>query len=312
MKRAIRTIIVACMLSLLLQGECRSACAQGASFLNINADARTSACGMASIYGTGSVNLLNLNPAGIAGICERELTLSHCSWISEMNYEFMGMAGPVELSIGGKTFSGAGGVTLTYLSAGSIRGRDNYGNLEAGYSAYDLALGLAYGQELTGRLRAGMNFKMILESIDAENARGFAIDLGGIYETSVDGLNVGLSVRNFGPKMKFVEEYSLPLSIAAGATYRTGDFILGTNLVYQPLQGLLDASFGGEFLYMKTFNLRLGYETEMLADMPLSNNPLSGLTCGAGLTLDKYGLDYAFGSMGELGFTHRVSFTSRF
>ena len=48
----------------------------------------------------------------------------------------------------------------------------------------------------------GFNFKYIQQRIWKEKASGFAVDIGTLYQTPVEGLRIGASLTNFGTDMK--------------------------------------------------------------------------------------------------------------
>ena len=181
--------------------------ATGAAFLNIGTDARAMSMGNAFTGMTCGVSAIHYNPSGIAGLQEKEFQATHSEWISGIHYEFLGFASPVEISIGDAfEANGTAGISLIYLSTGEIEKRNISGEkIEGNYSAHDLALAFSYGQKLTGRMDLGMNLKVISQTIDSENAGGFAIDLGSTYKTSVQGLSLGMAMRNLGPGMKFIQ-----------------------------------------------------------------------------------------------------------
>ncbi len=293
----------------------------GASFLTLDTDARATGLGGAFAGMHGGISAAHYNPSGIAALHEREFLATHAEWISGMNYEFIGFASPVEISVGNTLKAkGTAGVSLIYLSAGSIERRDVSGEkIDGDYSAYDMALSFSYGQKLNDSMNLGMNFKIIHQSIDGENANGFAIDLGNSWKTSVDGLSFGLALRNLGPGMKFIQaSYNLPLSISFEGTYRTyRNYMIGLDISYQPFEGRTGVSLGGEYNINKTFSLRTGYNFNLLRPGSLRNDngilpATAGLSGGMGLNFPGYRIDYAFVPLGELGITHRVSFSTRF
>ena len=78
-----------------------------------------------------------------------------------------------------------------------------YGNENTGetFSAADFAFGSTYSMSLTDRFSVGINGKYIQQSISNSHARGFALDLGTLFDTPF-GFRLGTSISNFGPKLK--------------------------------------------------------------------------------------------------------------
>ncbi|MFH1957408.1 MAG: hypothetical protein ABIJ15_02905 [bacterium] len=147
---------------------------------------------------------------------------------------------------------------------------------------------------------------------------GNPIDMGA--QTTV--VNFGLTIRNLGPKMKFIDEkYALPLSITAGGAYSLiGAFNLAMDLTYEPVDKKRTICFGTEFFPMQFFALRAGYLFQAIealynSDSNLPSSKIAGqhgLGGGIGIKVLGYNLDYAFVPYFELGTTQRVSFSAKF
>ncbi len=298
--------------------------ATGASFLNIGTDARAMSMGNAFTGMASGISAIHYNPSGIAGLQEKEFQASHSEWMSGMHYECMGFASPVEISIGDAfETKGAAGISLIYFSTGEIERRSLSGEkLEGNYSASDMALAFSYGQKLNNRTALGMNFKIISQTIDTENAGGFAVDLGSTHKTSVPGLSLGIAMRNLGPQMRFIQaDYRLPLELSIGGTFMSRDingYTIGMDISYQPFEERTNISFGGEYNFNSIFSFRTGYSLDAFKSGLASGNiggllsSAGGLSGGIGLNFPKYSIDYAFLPIGELGITHRITFSTRF
>ncbi|MFQ5867530.1 MAG: PorV/PorQ family protein [bacterium] len=252
------------------------------------------------------------NPAGLAGLEKREISAMHTEWITDIRYDFLGYVHPV-----GRVGVLAG--SFSYLSMGELERRgENREKLGGGFTAYDLAVALSYSKALSQVLNLGVNLKFIQQKIEKEDGYGIAFDLGAICKVWVKGLSLGLTLQNLGPKMKFIKEaYSLPLTLTMGVGYR---FVPGLTLALdvrnQFIEKRTTLSFGTEYWPIKLLALRAGYVGRLLSSVVEKRDEkigdLLGLGAGLGLRLFGYEVDYSFVPFGDLGETHRISFSARF
>ena len=132
-----------------------------------------------------------------------------------------------------------------------------------------------------------------------------AIDAGLIYKTKIENLQFGFAMKNFGTKMKYIQEKeSLPLNFQTGLEYA---------VIPENLKLLLDASkfidndikiHSGVEWNINILSLRMGYNS--LSDIG------NGLTAGLGLKYKQIKVDYAFEPQGDFGDSHRFSMTIAF
>ncbi|MEM0963106.1 MAG: PorV/PorQ family protein, partial [Bacteroidota bacterium] len=69
------------------------------------------------------------------------------------------------------------------------------------FSAGSYAISLGYGRQLTDRFSLGGTVKVIREQIANSGATGVAFDVGTLFVTPFQGVRLGASISNFGPKM---------------------------------------------------------------------------------------------------------------
>src|SRR3989339_2005738 len=183
-------------------------CNTGASFLSIGTSARAISMGSAYVGVANDVSAINYNPAGLAQIKESQLMGQHTEWISDIKHDFLAFIRP--------TLNGTMGLSVVYLSQGSIEGRDENRQRTGSFNAYDVATTVSYStvilSETKNPVSIGTNIKIIQQKIESESATGVAVDIGTQYDTSINNLKLGLSFQNIGPKMTFIQEgYNLPL-----------------------------------------------------------------------------------------------------
>jgi len=264
----------------------------GAQFLGIGVGARASAMGEAYGAIADDPSAIYWNPAGLSQIRSRELILSQNFWFLDMSHQYLAGVFPNNI--------GHFGVSFYYSSSGDIPKVENF--LKVGkYSAYDVALSLAYANKMGRALSYGVTGKYILEKIENESASSFAFDLGFLYRPiPIPGLNLAVALQNIGPKIKFIEEGDpLPFNLRIAAAYQKVDFSFGSE-VDKPIDGDPIFGLGGEYVILRTLALRAGYNTA------------HSLSLGLGLFWKKFAFSYAFIPYKNLDSSHRITLKLRF
>jgi len=291
----------------------------GCAFLKIGVGARQIGMGGANVALANDVNAIYWNPAGLAQLNKREFGAMHNEWIVDFKYDFLAYIHPLKKGLIKNSFPGAIGGGLIYFNMGEFEGRDEYRNKTNPYTAHDAAGIVSYAQKVSRRLNLGVSLKYIHEKIEIEKAQGIAFDFGALYHTGIKNLNLGFTVQNLGPKMKFIEEpFSLPLVLTAGIAYTYYGLNLACDIRWQPIEERTNISLGTEYWPFKIFALRAGYLTHFLTSnlkfAPRDDvlGKFYGLGAGFGFRLGDIGIDYAFVPYGDLGNTHRISFLTKF
>src|SRR5690606_36855346 len=70
------------------------------------------------------------------------------------------------------------------------------------WGAQDLAVAVSYARNLTDRFSIGGSVKYISQQIWNESASAFALDVGLLFHTQLEGLRIGMSISNFGTELK--------------------------------------------------------------------------------------------------------------
>ncbi len=170
--------------------------------LLIPVGARDLALGGSSLANSSGVESIHWNPAGLGRISyDAEGMFSSMSYIADIGVSY----GAVASKFGN---FGVVGLSVKSLSFGDIpltTDADPDGDGGRFFSPTYFVLGFSYGRLLTDAISAGGTFKVISESIDRVSATGIAIDVGVQYHriAGVDGLQLGVAVKNIGPQMKF-------------------------------------------------------------------------------------------------------------
>tara|TARA_S200000501_G_scaffold47453_1_gene38271 strand:- start:1313 stop:2317 length:1005 start_codon:yes stop_codon:yes gene_type:complete len=166
-----------------------------AKFLSIGVG--SNAVGMGGSYTSiaDDATAMYWNPAGLSFYQIKEVYFNHSNWIADISFDYSGVTIPInnKSSLGFNITS----VTMDEMEV------TRYGNENTGetFRAADFAFGSTYSMSLTDRFSVGINGKYIQQSISNSHARGFALDLGTLFDTPF-GFRLGTSISNFGPKLK--------------------------------------------------------------------------------------------------------------
>jgi hypothetical protein len=199
------------------------------------------------------------------------------------------------------------GVGLTFVSSPEIQGYDINGNETTGLDNNNFEGIVGAGYTPIEGLGIGANIKYFQEKIADWTARGYGVDLGAVYTLPAPDISFGVSLRNLGPDVKFVDhEEELPLTFRAGAGFRVAMLpeLLGLFIaadVVRPKHGKGYAAIGAEVSLREIVMVRAGYNGEEYRDD-------DGFTAGVGLVvLKNFVVDYAWTPYGDLGDFHRIS-----
>lgn len=242
------------------------------------------------------------------------------------------------------TKSDAIGVSLNSLSYGdweevtTVEEPDGTGEY---WQASDLALALSYSRNMTDRFSIGGSVKYIQQQIYNESASTVALDLGLLFITQFNGLQIGASIRNFGGSMEMrgrdlitqvdldegsqgnnenivsylkTDQWAIPLTYVIGVSMpvidsRTNRLVLGAD-VMRPTNDAQTLNLGADWRIANMVSIRAGYQSLFKAEKE------NGLTLGIGLDLEISGMsivfDYSFQHFGRLGMLNTTSLALTF
>jgi len=264
--------------------------------LKVPVGARACAMGEAFTGLADDAHALYWNPAGLGRMNLVQFGLSHQEWFAGTRDENLTVSlplGPGTLGIGA-VYSATGGIETwdpENEAAGSA-------TLSSGYAA------LGYGLNVGKALACGLVLKGLYDQLVTVTGYGGCADLGVLYRPN-RAIGLGLSVQNLGPNMRYGSSgYMLPalLNLGASLTWQRFSVLLDADV---PIDNNPTAHLGGEYRVNRFLALRAGAK---LGPQDFSNlDWTSLLTAGAGLSLDRFLLDYALVPYGELGLTHRLA-----
>ena len=298
-----------------------------ASELMIPVGARYIAMGGASAASVTGLDAIYWNPAGLDRMQHMAGGLfSHMTYIADIGVSYAAV---------GVKFGGVGSVGLSFksLSLGDIAvttSDDPDGIGGAIFSPQFMTIGLSFSRSLTDRVSVGGTAKIISETMDRVGATGFAFDIGAQYQNlgDINGLTIGVVIKNLGPAMTFSGTGLLrkaePLDVTRPASFyqvvagsdelpSTMEIGLGylvnlgeTNKVEvqsQFVNNNFDDDFtrlGLEYNFNNMVFLRGGYGLSMTGskDPTGESTSIFGLTLGAGFKHNfgslTIGIDYAY------------------
>ncbi len=271
----------------------------GLAFLKVGVGARAVGMGEAFVAAADDATALYWNPAGIARVSGVDLGLMHAEWFQDVRLEYLGAVVGRERD--------AFGLSFTFNTTGGIERRDRPTAEPLGtFDAHDLAWGFSYARRVSDRWRLGGSLKALYEKIHLDDGWGWAVDAGILYDTPLDGLTAGGSLRHVGPKMSLKDEsFKLPGVFTLGLCYRPdrlqfdgGGFLLGAD-ASKPVDNRVRIHLGGEWRLQDVAALRTGYGI---------GYDERGFSAGLGLRHGRWKIDYAWVPYAsDLGDTHRIS-----
>lgn len=270
----------------------------GLAFLKVGVGSRGAALGEAYSALVDEPAALYWNPAGLAAVKGTHLTFTHLSWLGNINHEFAAVAFP---GFGGTIGLGAIMQTIPGIQIRTKPTEEPIGT----FDAQDLAVVLAFGRQWRPNLAAGFSVKYLYEKIYLNSATGFAVDLGGLWQTPLAHLKLGVTLQNLGSASALRnDDIKLPALVRLGGAYAL-PISAGENqlaLVAEHIRFLRGGdgnSAGAEFLFRKALALRAGYQF---------NRENRSVTGGFGTAFGRYQLDYGYAPFAnDLGNAHRFS-----
>jgi len=303
-----------------------------APFLEIEVGSRAIGMGGAFVGVASDASALYWNPAGIARLPHSQVIFDHVRWLADVRFDFAGICIPL-----GEP--GALGISLTNLSMGEMEVRTVFYPEGTGerFGAGGGALAVSYARNLTDRFSIGFTAKYIHERIWHMRAFSFALDIGTLFTTQLRGMRIGMSISNFGSKMRLegkdtlvkhdidpvkmgnndkinahldTERWSLPLTLRVGVAMEllktSANRITWAVDALHPNNNTESLNMGLEYAFYEKVFLRIGYKSLFLRDSE------EGLSLGAGLSHTLAGrlildLSYAYTDFGVLGNVQRFT-----
>jgi opacity protein-like surface antigen len=333
--RITKIIIVTLALSFLIYNKSYTQSKAGTTigqFLKIEPSARAAAMGNAFTSLSGEVSAIFFNPASLGRLQNSDVQFTHNNWIADIAYNYANAS----INLGE---IGSFALQVISLNSGEIDVRTVEQPLGTGerYSVSDFAIGIGYGLMLTDRVSVGIVINYFQENIWHSSLEDFAMNFGVQYQVEKNGLTLGASVSNFGPRASYngrdlyinydfnpekygdnnqipaelrTEAYQLPTIFRAGISFpiNIGDenrVLISADAVH-PNDNNEKINLGAEWTFLNNFSLRGGWRDLFLQDSE------GGLVLGAGINFNpienyNFHFDYAWADYGRLNSVHRFS-----
>jgi len=315
-----------------------------ANFLEIGFGGSGSAMGEACVSMINDLSALYWNPAGLGYMEQSEAHFTVQPWIVDINTSFTGVG--LVLPTIGTLALGIYQVDYGQMPVTNLQQQTGTGET---FGANDLAISFAFSRKLAQWFSFGASAKYVSSKIWHTNASAVAVDLGVMLNTHFfsttgeksDGMNIGMSISNYGTKMKYdgmdllypidilpgesgnyqdasgqfrLEGWELPLIFRVGVALHP--LVLNNHRVTVSMDALhpnnntesvnVGAQYQLKLPTVGSFFLRGGYKALFMEESEY------GPTFGGGFLLRLMGnvglrADYCYKDMGLLGNTHCYS-----
>lgn len=271
------------------------------NFLRIPVSAHSAALGGENVtLADDDASLIYSNPALLSNVSEKTIGLNY------MNY--MQGAQTMSASYNFIPFDRASAaVTAQYMNYGSMKETDARGNITGDFKAKDMSFAGYFAYLLNDYFSAGITAKFITSYIGSYSSIGVGVDLGINYFNPNSQLSISVVAKNLGGQIKaFDEEYeAMPFDLQLGISKRiTGTPLrLNATLVdinhtgYKLKNHLV---MGADLLLTESIWVGCGYNFRRASEMSIGTGDEesshgAGFSLGAGLNLDRFGVNFAWG-----------------
>lgn len=297
MKKAIIVILMLIACQHIVAQESRSAY----NFLRLPVSAHAAALGGDNITIIDDDQMLIFsNPALLASVSDKTISLSY------MNY----MAGT---SMAGAAFNrvvkekASWAASAQYIGYGTMKQTGTDGTQLGEFSAKDIAVAGYFSYMLSERIVGGITAKFVTSYIGNYSSIGMGVDLGLNYYDPDHDWSVSLVGKNLGGQLKaYDDEYDpMPIDIQLGVSKRFAHtpFRVSATLVdlnhwnYKFTNHLvvgIDAALSESIWLGAGYNFRRANEMN-IDDADGGGTHGAGLSFGAGLNLQRFKLNIAYG-----------------
>jgi hypothetical protein len=343
LKKALLLGAVVCSSGVMAGNEDRSGTA-GAYQLLINPWARSSAFGDAGIANVNGLEATFTNIAGLAFTKKTQLKFNHSNWMGAAGIAFNNAGFAQRISDGSVIAVSIQSMNFGDIPVTTVNNPEGIGST---FSPRFNVFNAGYAKSFSNSIHAGLNVKVISESIANLKASGVAFDAGIRYVTGEqDQIKFGIALKNVGPTMRYKGDglayqinytssgqsasleqrsqfFEMPSLLNIGASY---DFIFDEKNKLTAAFGYTANSFSydqfrlgldyGMTTEKMAFNLRAGYvyEKNVLSAENRSNaftGPTAGFSIDAlvGENKNALGLEYSVRMAGVFGLIHTIGAT---
>lgn len=273
----------------------------GYNFLRLPVSAHAAALGgdNISIIEDDESMIFN-NPALLSSVSDKTINLNYMNYMSGAN-----TASAAFNRIIKERASVA--ASAQFIDYGKMKEMDE-NNVQTGeFSAKDISIAGYFSYMLTERIAGGITAKFVTSYIGDYNSIAMGIDLGLNYYDPEKEWSVSLVAKNLGGQMKaYDDQYDrMPIDVQFGASKRFAHmpFRLSATLVdlnhldYKFINHLV---MGADIIISPTIWVGVGYNFRRANEMKIteadgSSSHGAGLSFGAGINLERFKLNLAYG-----------------
>lgn len=273
----------------------------GFATLKLPVGARNASLGNTGVSSASDVTALFYNPASLNESSAPEVFIFHNQWIQGVSSEYFA----AKSSFWGLT--AAAGLSIS--SVDDIEIRNKPGDPEGTFNAHAMTVSLGAAFSPAENWQSGVTIKYLYEDYLADQADGFAFDVGAVYAFS--GFRVSAALSNIGSMNNLKNNPTkLPAAFRAGinksfaSIFPQFDVSASAEVQQQLTSGIFGVNAGAEIIYDNMVAMRFG-------TLPLNDS--NYLTAGLGFNISGIRIDYGFTPFAEdLGAGHLISLNYRF
>jgi len=269
-------------------------------YLQYGAGARSLAMGGAYVALANEASAPYWNPGALTQIDEHQFLSMYAPFFEQTSYNFLSYVHPLgklgNLGISDVLLHSGGYEEVGY--AGEVMGTNK--------SIYKNAIIISYANRVHRQISLGASLKLIHERVIKYSGNGQGIDLGIIYEP-LDELNIGLALQNvIQPKVTLRDEPNVyKINLKAGLALKTfADRLTLTADINKLVDEKTYFSAGVEISPWE----KPASPSLKRVDLRVGCNHLQTFTCGIGLKIKFFSVDYAFNTH-EMGNLHKFALT---
>jgi hypothetical protein len=300
-------------------------------FLNLSPSARVTSLGANLITVVDDdINLAFANPALLNPDMHHQLSFSHNFHLAGINHGYVAFG--QHMNSLNTTFHAG----VQYVSYGDFDQTDEFGNVLGTFSPAEYALTIGASRPVYERLSVGANVKLITSQFEGYNSLGVSTDVAAVFRDTASRFTMTVVFKNMGTQISTYQEDNfepLPFEIQVGISKRLRYLPFRFSIIYQQAQrwnilyddpdsdeptlflgeeesgpsevGMFFDNlfrhfiFNGEFLFGKkeNFRVRVGYNHFRRRELTVENfRSLAGFSFGAGVKINRFRLDYGYGS----------------
>ena len=301
----------------------------GWTALKIGVGARAPAMGDTFVAVADDVNSIYWNPSALGRLSRPQFSAMHSEWLADVRYEWIGFA----QSFGKWLTLGS---DISYVWTGEIPHTINSDQHSGFFDYNNVVIRVAAGSGSYKGIRIGTAYQVAQQNVNlfankpmpSMKAQLNSMNIGIFYQPPVEGLHFGATLKNVGGHPKKFDLDPMPVIkyFRIGVAYTISiqipvdiSQLQEGQLPTQPKKNkltlaadvnsardwLTDLHLGLEYIFQNGLALRGGYQSWNGSKFEF----LSKLSGGFGYATTTYRIDYAFVPFGDLGQTHRISFT---